>query len=182
MGQDNVTTNRLGRVVIVGGGTAGWMAAAALSRYFNDGKRTFTLLESDAIGTVGVGEATIPPIRSFNAMLDINENEFLRETQGSFKLAIEFVDWGRLGDRYMHGFGRFGQDLWTVNFEQYWLKMFLAGKAPDLAQFSITRAAALKNRFMRARPDMPNSPLADERRMKLRPVFSRPAGLMNVAS
>ena len=147
-------------VVIVGGGTAGWMTAAALCKVLQ-GKVAITVVESDQIGTVGVGEATIPMIQRFNQVLEIDENEFLRETQGSFKLAIEFVDWGRLGERYMHGFGRFGQDLWTVNFEQYWLKMFLAGKAPDLAQFSITRAAALKNRFMRARPDMPNSPLAD---------------------
>ncbi|MFN7157757.1 MAG: tryptophan 7-halogenase, partial [Erythrobacter cryptus] len=85
---------RLERVVIVGGGTAGWMAAAALSRYFDDGARRITLIESETIGTVGVGEATIPPIRAFNAMLDIPEAEFLRETRGTAKLGIEFVDWG----------------------------------------------------------------------------------------
>jgi len=76
--------NVISKVVIVGGGTAGWMTAAAMSRYFNDGRRTITLVESDAIGTVGVGEATIPPIRNFNGMLDIQENEFLRETRGTF--------------------------------------------------------------------------------------------------
>ena len=109
------------RVVIVGGGTAGWMAAAALSRFLDNGRRTIELVESDAIGTVGVGEATIPPILGFNAMLDINENEFLRETQGTIKLGIEFVNWGQLGDRYFHPFGFFGQDLHGIAFYQLWL-------------------------------------------------------------
>lgn len=148
------------KVVIAGGGTAGWMTAAALAKLLR-GKVDITLVESEEIGIVGVGEATIPMIQRFNQVLELDENEVLRQTQGSFKLAVEFVDWGRRGERYMHGFGRFGQDLWTLNFEQYWLRLFLAGKAPDLAQFSITRMAALKNRFMRSRPDMPNSPLAD---------------------
>jgi tryptophan halogenase len=155
-----MTSQLIRKLVIVGGGTAGWMTAAALCKVLH-GQVQITVVESDEIGTVGVGEATIPMIQRFNQVLEIDEDEFLRETRGTFKLAIEFVDWGRLGSRYMHGFGRFGQDLWTVPFEQYWLKMFLAGKAPDLEQFSITRAAALQNKFMRARPDMPNSPLAD---------------------
>jgi tryptophan halogenase len=80
------------------------------------------LVESDAIGTVGVGEATIPPILNFNAMLDINENEFLRETQGTIKLGIEFVNWGRQGQRYMHPFGFFGHDLHGIAFYQLWLR------------------------------------------------------------
>ena len=109
--RDIVTSDRIEKVVVVGGGTAGWMAAAALSRFFADGKRTITLIESSEIGTIGVGEATIPPIRNFNGMLDIPENEFLRETRATFKLGIEFVDWGRVGDRYIHPFGNLGRDF-----------------------------------------------------------------------
>ena len=110
------------RIVIVGGGTAGWMTAAACSRFLANGSRTITLVESDAIGTVGVGEATIPPIINFNRMLDIDENEFLRATKGTFKLGIEFVNWGRQGDRYFHPFGTYGEDLHGIPFHQLWLR------------------------------------------------------------
>jgi tryptophan halogenase len=145
-------------VVILGGGTSGWMTAAMLAKVLQ-GKVAITLVESDEVGTVGVGEATIPPIRLFNKILEIDEDEFVRETMGSFKLGIEFVNWGRLGERYLHGFGDFGQQLWTVDFHQYWLKMWLAGRAPDLERYSITRMASRANRFRRPAPDMPNSPL-----------------------
>jgi tryptophan halogenase len=147
-------------VVVVGGGTAGWMTAAALAKVLR-GRVAVKLVESDEIGIVGVGEATIPMIRLYNKVLEIDEHEFLRETHGTFKLGIEFVDWGRLGERYMHGFGRFGQDLWTVGFDQYWQKMWRSGKAADLAEYSITRMAAKADRFMPAATDLPNSPLAD---------------------
>ena len=147
-------------IVIVGGGTAGWMTAAALSTVLN-GRYNIRLVESDEIGIVGVGEATIPMIQRFNRVVGIDENEFMRETQGSFKLGIEFVNWGKLGDRYMHGFGRLGQDLATVPFDQYWHKMRRLGKAAPLGEYSITRMAANANRFMPARFDVPNSPLRD---------------------
>ena len=147
-------------IVIVGGGTAGWMAAAALSTVLR-GKYTIRLVESDEIGIVGVGEATIPMIQRFNKIVGIDENEFVRETQGTFKLGIEFVNWGKLGDRYTHGFGRFGQDLWTVSFDQYWQKMNALGKAYPMEAYSITRMAAKANKFMPPRLDVPNSPLGD---------------------
>ncbi|MDR7267689.1 tryptophan halogenase [Pelomonas saccharophila] len=147
-------------IVIVGGGTAGWMTAAALATVVSDRYR-IRVVESDEIGIVGVGEATIPMIQRFNRVVGIDENEFMRETQGTFKLGIEFVNWGRLGDRYMHGFGRVGQDLWTVPFDQYWHRMRALGRAQPLEQYSISRMASLANKFMPARPDIPNSPLAD---------------------
>ena len=147
------------RVVIVGGGTSGWMTAAALAKVLQ-GRYDIALVESDDIGTIGVGEATIPMISLFNRLLDFDEDDFVRQTQGSFKLGIEFVNWGRLGDRYIHGFGVIGQENATVDFHHYWLKKHLAGKAPGLEQFSINTAACLSNKFMRPRHDMPNSPLS----------------------
>jgi len=147
-------------IVIVGGGSAGWMTAAALSTILN-GRYNIRLVESDEIGIVGVGEATIPMIQRFNRVVGIDEQEFMRETQGTYKLGIEFVNWGRLGERYMHGFGRLGQDLAVVPFDQYWQKMRRLGKAAPLEEYSITRMAAKANKFMPARHDVPNSPLGD---------------------
>ena len=143
--------SRIRRVVIVGGGTAGWMAAAALSRFFNDGRRTITLIESEAIGTVGVGEATIPPLRNFNAMLDIDESAFLRETRGTFKLGIEFVNWGRVGDRYLHPFGDYGDDLHGISFHQLYLRELARrpAEAGGIFQYSMSSMAAALGRFGR---------------------------------
>ncbi len=146
-------------VVIVGGGTAGWMTAASLAKVLR-GKYKIKLVESDEIGIVGVGEATIPPIKLFNTVLELDEDEFMRATQGSFKLGIEFVNWGQLGQRYIHGFGQLGQELWTTDFHQYWRKMWLAGKAADLGEYSITRMASRAGKFMRPALDMPKSPLS----------------------
>jgi tryptophan halogenase len=151
---------RITQIVVVGGGTAGWMAAAALSKVLNR-DYSIRLVESEEIGTVGVGEATIPMIKLFNSALELDEAEFVRETQGSFKLGIEFVNWGQVGDSYIHGFGKIGQDLGLVPFHQYWLKMHQAGKAAALDEYSITTLASRHNRFMRAVTDRPNSPLAD---------------------
>lgn len=152
--------DRITQVVIVGGGTAGWMAAAALSKVLNR-DYSIRLVESEEIGTVGVGEATIPMIKLFNQALELDEAQFVRETQGSFKLGIEFVDWGRAGDRYVHAFGRLGQDLGALPFHQYWLKMRRRGRAGALDEYSITAVAGRANRFMHPVADRPNSPLAD---------------------
>ncbi len=137
-------------VVIVGGGTAGWMAAAAFCRFLNNGYTRITLVESEEIGTVGVGEATIPPIINFNRMLGLNENEFLRETGGTFKLGIEFVDWGGLGERYFHPFGHHGHDLEGVHFHQLYLRERQRRVMPDISAWSMSAVAAAKGRFGRA--------------------------------
>jgi len=150
----------LNNIVIVGGGTAGWMAAIALSTLLR-GQYRIRLVESDEIGTIGVGEATIPMIQRFNSVVGIDENDFLKATKGSFKLGIEFVDWGSVGERYIHGFGRLGLDAWTVDFEQVWLRMRALGKAADLGAYSITRTAARANKFMPASQEVRNSPLGD---------------------
>ena len=155
-----MTGRLIKRIVIVGGGTAGWMAAAALSRQLG-AICDISLVESDEIGIIGVGEATIPHITTFNAILGIDENEFLRATQGTFKLGIEFVNWGAIGDRYIHGFGKLGPELDGLPFHHFWLRMAHAGERSDLGQYSINTAAPRSARFMRSRTDMPGSPLAE---------------------
>lgn len=149
----------LKRILIVGGGSAGWMAAALMSKLFA-GRYELTLIESEQIGTVGVGEATIPAIKKYNELLGLDENDFMRMTQGSFKLGIQFVDWGRLGESYIHGFGVIGRELEWLRTHQYWLKMRQMGKAGDLADLSINTAAALENKFMRADPRLKASPIS----------------------
>jgi len=152
--------NRITEVVIVGGGTAGWMAAAALSKVLSR-DYSIRLVESEEIGTVGVGEGTIPLIKIFNQALELDEADFVRRTKGSFKLGIHFVDWWRKGEAYVHGFGKIGQDLGLVSFHHYWLKLLQAGKAAPLDEYSINTWAARNGKFMFATPDRPNSPLAD---------------------
>ena len=135
--------------VIVGGGTAGWMAAAALAKCAGTQHR-ITLVESEEIGTVGVGESTIPPIQLFNRMLGIDEDEFVRETNATFKLGIEFVDWRRVGTRYFHNFGLLGADLHTgISFNQYWLRWAQSGGDPDQLKFSAEAEAARLGKFGR---------------------------------
>jgi tryptophan halogenase len=140
-------------IVIVGGGTAGWMAAAAMSRFMNNGVTRITLIESDEIGTVGVGEATIPPIITFNRMLGLDETEFIRETQGTYKLGIEFVNWGGVGERYFHPFGAHGEDLNGIHFHQLYLRERKRHVLQDISAWSMSAVAASMGRFARPPAD-----------------------------
>jgi len=140
-------------IVIAGGGSAGWMAAAALSVAFQDTDCQVILVESEEIGTVGVGEATIPPIQAFNNILGLDEGAFVRATQGTFKLGIEFVNWWREGHRYFHPFGRYGDDFGMTPFHQQWLRARFHGDPTPLSAYSLTEQAAFKNRFDRPPAD-----------------------------
>ena len=137
-------------ITIVGGGTAGWMAAAILAPLSRDGYR-IRLVESEEIGTVGVGEATIPQINLYNQALGIDEDEFLKATKGTFKLGIEFVDWGRVGQRYMHAFGEIGRDVGIVPFQHYWHRARELGLAKELRHYSLNETAALDGRMQRGK-------------------------------
>jgi tryptophan 7-halogenase len=141
-------TEPVRRVVIVGGGTAGWMAAAALAKFLGEAAQ-IRLIESEEIGTVGVGEATIPQIKLLNQALGIDENEFIRATQATFKLGIEFVDWTRTGDRYFHSFGAVGRPVGIVPFHHFWLRYHSAGGRRDLGEFAPNTLAASRNQFGR---------------------------------
>ncbi len=146
-------------IIIVGGGTAGWMAAAALSRIRAGRQVAITLVESEDIGTVGVGEATIPPFLDFNKLLEIDERELLAEVQGSFKLGIQFVNWGRLGDSYIHPFGNYGYQMDGISFHHVWHKYHQAGDKRPIQVFNMETMAAHFGRFARTedyqRDDLP---------------------------
>jgi tryptophan 7-halogenase len=144
-----MTAAPIRRIVIAGGGSAGWMAAAALSVPFEGTDCQITLVESEEIGTIGVGEATIPPIQIFNRLIGIDEAEFVRATQGTFKLGIEFVNWWREGHRYFHPFGRYGDDFGMTPFHQQWLRARFHGDPTPLSAYSLSDAAAFRNRFDR---------------------------------
>ncbi len=153
MDQGMTTNDRAIRsIVIVGGGSSGWMTAAALSNSLSHGC-DITLIESEEIGTVGVGEATIPPIKLFNQTLGIDEREFVKRTQGSFKLGIEFVDWARLGHRYFHPFGSYGRPFDIAEVHQHWLHQKDGSKLDD---HCMAWAAASRGKFAPPSPDQRN--------------------------
>ena len=147
-------------IVILGGGTAGWMTAATLAHLLDANRISVTLIESEQIGTVGVGEATIPPILLFNQMLGIDEKEFVRETKATFKLGIEFVNWGGLGEAYIHPFGDFATDVETLPLHHHWLRARAAGYKRDLYDFSLMVQACRRGRFVHPVTNNPRSVLA----------------------
>ncbi|WP_267389370.1 tryptophan halogenase family protein [Sphingomonas sp. GC_Shp_3] len=138
--------DRLRSIAIIGGGSAGWMAAAALAFAVGDSV-TIKLVESDEIGTVGVGEATIPPIKAFNASLGIDEIDFIKATGATFKLGIEFVGWGDSDSRYFHPFGTHGADFDRVGLHHWWVRAHLAGDSTPFDDYSLCKALAQENRF-----------------------------------
>jgi tryptophan halogenase len=148
-----MTNNFVKNIVIVGGGTAGWMSAAALSKCFKDSSVNITLVESDAIGTIGVGEATIPSISAFNEQLGIDEDAFVKATNATFKLGIEFADWKVEGEKYFHPFGTYGFDLEGIPFHHYWAKMRAAGETWSLDDYSLNAMAAYEGKFLRPQPE-----------------------------
>jgi tryptophan 7-halogenase len=152
-----MSAQALQHILIVGGGSAGWMTAASLANALR-GTCRLTLVESEEIGIVGVGEATIPPIKTFNRSLGIDETDFVRATNGSFKLAIEFVNWGKLGHRYPHPFGSYGADFDLVPLYQYWLRARQQGATERLQDYSMAWEMCRHNRF--------DKPMADPARVQ----------------
>lgn len=138
-------------ILIVGGGTAGWMSAALLAQFIPAGYR-IRLVESEEIGIIGVGESTIPQINLLNQALGIQEDEFVKSTQATYKLGIEFVDWSRPGSRYMHAFGSVGRDVGVVPFQHYWLRAQQLGKAKELDYYKLNEVAARALKMQRGKP------------------------------
>jgi tryptophan halogenase len=134
------------RIVVLGGGTAGWMSAAALQKLLGQLVEVH-LIESEDIGIVGVGEATLPHIRGFVERLGIDEAAFMKATHATYKLGIDFRDFGRIGESYIHPFGSFGEEVAGVGFHHYWLEMQTRGRAEPLGSYSLGVEAALANKF-----------------------------------
>jgi len=143
------------RVVVAGGGTAGWMTAAALAGTLGDCIE-LTLVESEAIGTVGVGESTIPPVVLFNRLLGIGEAEFMRATQATFKLGIKFENWKDVGESYFHSFGTTGKDHWSAGFQHFWLHGLSQGHQHSYDDYCLELKAALDGKFAHLPDDKMN--------------------------
>jgi tryptophan halogenase len=156
-----MTADRIKNILIVGGGTAGWMAASAMAKVLGP-RYSIRLVESEEIGIVGVGEATVPHLKLFNDLLGIDDIAFVKQTQGTFKLGIQFNDWGQLGESYIHGFGAIGHDISLLPFHQFWIKARQQGMATDIGDYSLNTVAAPLGKFMPSATDVPaGSPLAD---------------------
>ena len=134
------------KVVITGGGTAGWVTAAALAKQFGE-MLDIALVESEEIGTVGVGEATFPSILAFHRLIELDEREFMRASKASFKLGISFENWGGLGDRYMHAFGTIGRSTWMGDFQHFWLAAKECGFGGEIGDYCFERKAAEQGKF-----------------------------------
>ena len=142
----STTQTEIKKIVIAGGGTAGWMSAIALSKKLGE-LLDITLIESDEIGTIGVGEATIPPMRTFHRLLGIDEQEFMRATEATFKLGILFENWGQRGDSYIHSFGKTGKETWLGDFHHFWLRAKELGVADEFGTYCYELQAAKANKF-----------------------------------
>ena len=142
MKQDNVRD-----ILIVGGGTAGWMTASVLARAFPQGRMRITLVESEEIGIVGVGEATVPVLQQLNRFLGVDERDFLKASNGTYKVGIEFRDWANLGDVFFHGFGDFGAPIQGISPHHHWLKLRKLGDLTPIDDFSMPYAMARRDRF-----------------------------------
>lgn len=140
-------SGKIKKIVIAGGGTSGWLTAAAFSKLLGKNLEV-CLIESDVIGRIGVGEATIPPLRAFNKLLGINEQEFMRDIQATFKLGIEFKNWGAKGDSYIHSFGATGQDCWACDFQHFWLAGLKQGITDDFGTYCIELQAARAGKIL----------------------------------
>lgn len=139
---------KIKNIVIVGGGTSGWMTAAALAHFLKNKEYVITLVESESIGTVGVGEATLPHLRFFNQTLGIDEAEFMAATNATYKMGIEFSNWGKLGDAYIHPFGEYGKEINGVAFHHYWLRQYKRGLNKSIDYYSLPVVAAAQQKFM----------------------------------
>jgi len=154
-----MTDRHIKNIVIVGGGTAGWMAAAGMSKLLKDSPINITLVESEAIGTVGVGEATIPHIQYYNRLLEFNENDFIAQTNATFKLGIEFVNWGKIGQSYIHPFGAYGVDMEGLRFHQLWRRYAKDNPGSSLDDYCLQILAAQQGKFQRPDMSVRNSPV-----------------------
>jgi tryptophan halogenase len=142
-----MNSERIKKIVILGGGTAGWMTAAALAQAIDLRRCQIVLIESEDIGIIGVGEATIPTIHWFNQVIGLDEKEFMRETKATFKLGIEFQNWAKPGSTYIHPFGRYGFPNDGVSFQHRWIKARLDGLADNFEVYSLNTVAARAGKF-----------------------------------